>query len=326
MMSSMKSGSGARERAADDRLLVVLGPTASGKTRLGVRLAAELGGEIISADSRQVYRGLDLGAGKDLDEYQVDGVRIPYHLIDIAGLDEEFSVFDYQQRFYEVFEDTVGRGVLPVVVGGTGLYLEAVLNRYRMVAVPENPELRAELAGAPQEALVARLSAAKDRLHNTTDLTERERLVRAIEIAEYSRSHQPPPAPPMNPFIVGTQWERPELRRRIRERLEQRIEAGMIEEVQGLHDDGVPWERLERLGLEYRFIAEFLQGKIADRDDLIQKLHTAICQFAKRQETWFRRMERNGTTIHWIPNGAFETARRVVLDAVASGWWLVTDG
>ena len=299
------------------RVLVVLGATASGKTRLGVRLAAELDGEVISADSRQVYRGLDLGAGKDLDDYEVGGRRIPCHLIDVVDLGQEFSVFDYQKRFYQVFEELTGRGVLPVVVGGTGLYLEAVLKGYRMAAVPEDPDLRAELAGMPHEALVARLIAAKGKLHNTTDLTERDRLIRAIEIVEYSKDHEPAPAPAMNPLILGTKWDRAQLRQRIRERLEQRLEAGMIEEVQDLHDHGVPWKRLERLGLEYRFIAEFLQGKIQYRNDLFQKLYSAICHFAKRQDTWFRRMERNGADIHWISQGRIDIARQAVSNTFA---------
>jgi len=317
MMEAMVCNNNHGAAGEAGRLLVVLGATASGKTRLGVRLAAALDGEVLSADSRQVYRGLDLGAGKDLDDYEVGGRRIPCHLIDIVDLGQEFSVFDYQKRFYQVFEELTGRGVLPVVVGGTGLYLEAVLKGYRMAAVPEDPGLRAELAGMPHEALVARLMAAKDRLHNTTDLTERDRLIRAIEIVEYSKDHEPPPAPAMNPLILGTKWDRPQLRQRIRERLEQRLEAGMIEEVQGLHEHGVPWERLERLGLEYRFIAEFLQGKIQCRNDLLQKLYSAICHFAKRQDTWFRRMERNGADIHWIPQGRIDIARQAVSNTFA---------
>jgi len=293
-------------------LLVILGATASGKTRLGVRLAAKFGGEIVSADSRQVYRGLNLGAGKDLDEYQVDGVPVPYHLIDIVDLEHEFNVFEFQRRFYEVFESLESRGVLPVVVGGTGLYVEAVLKGYRMVEAPENPVLRAELASLSQEARVERLMSLKGRLHNTTDLTEPDRLIRAIEIAEYSRDHEPPPAPRLRPIVMGTEWDRAELRRRIGIRLRQRFDLGMIHEVEGLHARGIPWERLERLGLEYGLIAEYLQGKIFDFDELFDKLYVAICQFAKRQLTWFRRMERNGTDIAWIPRADAGCAERVV--------------
>ena len=293
-------------------LLVVLGPTASGKTRLGVRLALEWGGEVVSADSRQVYRGLDLGSGKDLDEYNVDGAAVPYRLIDIADIDREFSVFDYQKRFYETCESIRSRGKLPVVVGGTGLYLEAVLAKYRMVEVPENAPLRAELAGEPDEELVRRLLGLKRRLHNTTDLVSRDRIVRAIEIADYSVSHDPEPAPDVRPLILGTLWDRSILRQRIRVRLEERIEQGLVGEVAGLHARGVPWERLEQLGLEYRFIAQFIEGKIRSKNDLVQKLSAAICQFAKRQDTWFRRMERNGFKIQWVPCADFGKAAAVI--------------
>ncbi|HUW62628.1 MAG TPA: tRNA (adenosine(37)-N6)-dimethylallyltransferase MiaA [Candidatus Bathyarchaeia archaeon] len=293
-------------------LVVVLGPTASGKTRLGVGVALEWGGEVVSADSRQVYRGLDLGSGKDLDAYNVDGVAVPYHLIDIADLDHEFSVFDYQKRFYETFESLEARAVLPVVVGGTGLYLDAVLRKYRMVEVPENPELRAELEAESDEALARRLLSLKGRLHNTTDLASRDRIVRAIEIAEYSASHDPQPSPDIRPLILGTQWDRSILRQRIRARLAERIDRGLIEEVEGLHARGVTWERLEQLGLEYRFIAEYIEGKIRNKNDLIQKLATAIGHFAKRQDTWFRRMERNGFKIHWLPRADFAKAAAVV--------------
>jgi len=292
--------------------LVVLGPTASGKTRLGVELAREFGGEVISADSRQVYRGLDIGSGKDLNEYVVDGVAIPYHLIDIADLSEEFSVFDYQQRFYEAFRLVGERNALPVVVGGTGLYLEAALKGYRMVAVPESAEFRAELALLSDDQLAHRLKSVKEKLHNVTDLESRERIIRAIEIAEYSRDHEPEPGPEIRPLILGTSWEREELRARIRFRLRERFRAGMIEEVAGLHEQGVAWERLERLGLEYRFIAEYVQGRIRNKNDLEQRLWVAICQFAKRQETWFRRMERNGAAISWVPAGEIRVARGIV--------------
>jgi tRNA dimethylallyltransferase len=289
-------------------MLVVLGPTASGKTALGVRLAHAFGGEIISADSRQVYRGLDLGAGKDLSEYVIKGQAIPYHLIDVVDLSHEFSVFEYQQRCFAAFEEISRRGVLPVMVGGTGLYIEAVLKGYRMVEAPENPSLRRELAELSNETLSARLIALKPDLHNTTDLTDRNRLIRAIEIAEFSKHHPPAPAPEIRPFILGTRWERKTLRARIAKRLQQRFDAGMIAEVEGLRKQGVPLEKLHFLGLEYRYIAEFLEGRIASYDELFQQLRIAICQFAKRQETWFRRMERNGVLIHWVDNADYDTA------------------
>ena len=287
-------------------LLVVLGPTASGKTRLGVELARALDGEIISADSRQVYRGMDIGTGKDLAEYG----EIPRHLIDIVEPGHEFNLFEYQRRFLEASAAIRGSHRIPVLVGGTGLYLEAVIRGYRLIEAPENPELRRELAPLPMEALAERLQRAVSRLHNTTDLLERERLTRAIEIAEYEREHAPDPLPGIRPLIFGIRWEREILRRRITARLKERLEQGMIEEVTRLHAAGIPWETLEFYGLEYRFVARFLKGEL-NRNDMFQKLNGAIHDFAKRQETWFRRMERNGTVIHWL-DGAGEPLREAL--------------
>lgn len=281
-------------------LLVILGPTASGKTRLGVGAAHTLGGEILSADSRQVYKGMDLGTGKDLTEYG----DIPYHLIDLVDPGYEFNVFEFQRRFFEAFAEIGERNRLPILVGGTGLYLEAVLKGYRLVEVQENPELRQELTALDSEQLLAKLTALRPTLHNTTDTLNRERLIRAIEIAEGERaaSLHLPPLPELRPMVFGVQWERTELRRRITARLKERLGQGMIEEVERLHRQGVSYETLEFYGLEYRFIARFLKGEL-NRNDMVQKLASAIHQFAKRQETWFRRMERQGTQIHWL-NGA----------------------
>jgi tRNA dimethylallyltransferase len=278
-------------------LLVILGPTASGKTRLGVQAAREVGGEILSADSRQVYRGMDLGTGKDLAEYG----EVPYHLIDIVDPGYEFSVFEFQRRFFDTFTEIRKRGRFPLLVGGTGLYLDAVLKGYRLVEVPENPELRSELAGLSQDALTALLLRLRPAMHNTTDLTDRERLVRAIEIAEgeAAAGADLPPLPSLRPLVFGIRWERETLRRRITARLKERLEQGLIEEVARLHGDGVPWATLEFYGLEYRFVAAHLQGKL-NRNDMFQKLNSAIHDFAKRQETWFRRMERQGTAIRWV--------------------------
>ncbi|MBI1922179.1 MAG: tRNA (adenosine(37)-N6)-dimethylallyltransferase MiaA [Geobacter sp.] len=276
-------------------LLVVLGPTASGKTRLGVALARHLNGEIISADSRQVYRGMDIGTGKDLAEYG----DVPFHLIDIVEPGYEFNVFEFQRLFVESFTDITSRGKLPVLVGGTGLYLESVLKGYRLVQVPDNPTLRNELAGKSLEELQEHLRELNPRQHNTSDLLERDRLVRAIEIASFEQDHEPEPLPEINPLIFGIRWERGELRRRITQRLKERLEQGLIEEVSKLHRNGVPHERLEFYGLEYRFLSQFLRGAL-NRNDMFQKLNSAIHDFAKRQETWFRRMERNGTVIHWL--------------------------
>lgn len=280
--------------------IVLLGPTASGKTRLGVALARELNGEIISADSRQVYRGMDIGTGKDLAEYG----DVPYHLIDILEPGEDFNVFLFQKLCFAAMDEIRGRNRLPVIVGGTGLYLDAVLRKYRMVEVPDNPELRRELADLSPEELAARLLAVNPRLHNTTDLLDRDRLLRAIEIAEYEQSHEPEPLPEIRPIVFGVRWERSVLRQRITTRLKERLAAGLIEEVAELHRQGVPYETLEFYGLEYRFVARHLKGEL-NRNDLFQKLNSAIHDFAKRQDTWFRRMERQGTEIHWL-DGAGE--------------------
>jgi tRNA dimethylallyltransferase len=281
-------------------LLVILGPTTSGKTRLGVQLAKALGGEVISADSRQVYRGMDIGTGKDLAEYG----DIPRHLIDIVNPGDEFSLFEFQRLFFEVYAAVRERGRLPVLVGGTGMYLQAVLQGYKLLETPPNPSLRRELADLSMAALAERLKGSASRLHNSTDLLERERLVRAIEIAEYEQEHKPEPIPQLKPLILGIRWEREALRQRITARLRERLAQGMIEEVERLHRQGVPWETLEFYGLEYRFIARHLKGEL-NRNDMLQKLGSAIHDFAKRQETWFRRMERSGIAIRWL-DGAGE--------------------
>lgn len=300
-------------REARPNCIVVLGPTASGKTALGVRLAHAVGGEVVSADSRQVYRGLDIGSGKDLDEYVVDGEPVAYHLIDIEDLAHEFSVFDYQRACFDVIETLWARETVPVVVGGTGMYLEAVLKGYRMVDTPEDPVLRAALAELDEEALAARLRALKPGLHNTTDLENRSRTIRAIEIAEAERSEgESLAAPAVRPLVLGTRWPRAELHVRIAERLKARLDAGLVEEVQGLLKAGVPADRLRTLGLEYRFVTDFLAGRIRNRNDLFQKLNSAIRNFAKRQETWFRRMERNGIAIAWIERAEWGPALALV--------------
>ncbi len=292
-------------------LLVVLGPTASGKTELAVRLAGMIGGEIISADSRQVYRGMDLGTGKDLSQYGTGETIIPCHLIDILDPNDEFSVFDYQWRFTRCFQEITARARVPLLVGGTGLYLDAVIRGYRMPAVPENGNLREELKGEEIESLRRRFLASSSEVHNTTDLLERKRLIRAIEIAEFTRQHPPQTAAPLPlfPLIIGIHCEREDLRGRITARLHSRLAAGLIDEVRSLHERGVGWERIDSFGLEYRYIARYLQGGIS-RDEMIRTLNTRIHQFAKRQETWFRRMERNGILIHWIdgPDEAQATA------------------
>lgn len=278
-------------------LIVILGATAGGKTSLAVQAARDLQGEIISADSRQVYRGMDLGTGKDLTEYG----EIPYHLIDIAEPGTEYSLFQYQRDCFAALEEIRSRGKQPILCGGTGLYLESVLNGYRMIEIPENPQLREELSSCSDTQLRTLLLELKPLQHNRTDLEDRSRLLRAIEISigERNQVDPLPPFPPLTATIFGLRWPRPLLRERIALRLRQRLEEGMVEEVAQLHVAGVSWTQLESYGLEYRFIARHLQGEL-NFNDMQQKLQSAIGQFAKRQETWFRRMERRGSRIIWL--------------------------
>lgn len=287
--------------------IVLLGPTASGKTSLAVRLAYNFNLEIISADSRQVYKGLDLGSGKDLDEYNYSGKNIPYHLIDVTDLNSEYNVFDFTKDFYRAFKNITGRNIIPLIAGGTGMYLDAVIRKYELVEVPENPEFHQNLLSKPLEELSKLLLSLKPDLHNKTDLEDKARVIKAIEIASYMQSdeylknkEELLKLPDIQPLILGTSLERPLLRENIKKRLDERFAQGMIEEVENLHKQGFSYERMERLGLEYRFISEYLEGKITSKEELSEKLYTAICQFAKRQETWFRGMERKGVKINWL--------------------------
>ena len=292
-------------------LLVILGVTAGGKTGLAVKTATHFPGEIISADSRQVYRGMDLGTGKDLFEYG----DIPYHLIDIAEPGDEYNVFQFQRDCFDSIESIWQRQKLPIICGGTGMYLDAVLSGYRLVSVPENLQLRNKLDCYSDNALRQELLQLKPEQHNRTNLENRDRLIRAIEIAvgEQESTKDLPPLPNLSPLIFGIRWPREVLRKRIAARLRQRFEAGMIDEVQQLYDSGVSWEKLEFYGLEYRLIAHHLQGQL-NKNDLVQKLRSAIGQFAKRQETFFRRMEKRGITIHWLDGegAVFEELHQVV--------------
>lgn len=280
-------------------LLCILGPTAVGKTGAAVALARYVNGEIISADSRQVYRGMDIGTGKDLADYTAGGAPISYHLIDVVDAGTEFSVFDYQQAFFAAYASVKSSGRLPIFCGGTGLYLDAVLKPYRLVNVPPDPTLRAQLRRKTNLELVAHLTRLR-RLHNTTDTCDRDRLIRAIEIAEHTERHTPPdPMPRLHALVFGLRMERRALKTRITARLRERLDHGLIEEVRALIDRGVTPERLVRYGLEYRFVTEFVSGNLS-RNDMFQKLNAAIYQFARRQEKWFRRMERQGTVILWL--------------------------
>ncbi len=309
--------------------IIILGPTAVGKTALGVRIARATGAEIISADSRQVYKGLDIGSGKDLSDYNAGGIQTPYHLIDITDLTHEYSVFDYQQDFYRVFEEltVASRAAVPVVVGGTGMYLDAVIRGYDFLEVPENPGLRSSLAQKTLEELDAMLLSLKPELHTRATLRDRDRTIRAIEIETFMRTEEAErlrssrkKRPEIRPFIIGTSLPRDQLRANIARRLRERLGEGMIDEVRRLHDNGASWERLELLGLEYRFVSEYLQGKIRTEDELYDLLLLAIGQFAKRQETWFRGMEKKQVVIHWLPsvpdqNIKFEAAMNLLRGA-----------
>ena len=286
--------------------VIVLGPTAVGKTSIGVALAAAFNGEIISADSRQTYRHLDIGSGKDLDEYTVGGRKIPYHLIDIIDLPAEYNVYNYQQDFYKAFKDIQVRAKLPVVVGGTGMYLDAIVRDYQLVNMPVNEKLHQELENTPLEVLSARLLELQPDLHTKCDLLEKDRVIKALEIIEAKKAGYDTTSaerPQINPFIIGTSLPRPQLWENISIRLKERLENRMLEEVQGIHESGITWERLEKLGLEYRYCSLYLQGKITDKEDLYNQLFIAIRQFAKRQETWFRMMEKKGVEIHWLTPG-----------------------
>ncbi|ALO14277.1 tRNA dimethylallyltransferase [Salinivirga cyanobacteriivorans] len=281
-------------------LLVVTGLTATGKTSLAVNLAKELNGEIISADSRQVFRGMSIGTGKDLDDYVIDGQKIPYHLIDIKDAGETYSVFQFQQDFLKAYEDIKARKNFPVLSGGTGLYVESVVSRYKLLDVPQNANLRAELKSKSLEDLTQMLSEMKQ-LHNTTDVDTKQRAIRAIEIARYYEDHnvEETEMPNIKPLIVAPSYDRPQVRKRITERLHQRLEEGMVEETKKLLDRGVDPEKLISYGLEYKYLTWYLTGEM-DYDTMVERLNIAIHQFAKRQMTWFRRMQRKGVEIHWI--------------------------
>jgi tRNA dimethylallyltransferase len=276
------------------RLLTVLGPTAAGKTRVAVAAARAVGGEIVSADSRQVYRGMDIGTGKDLAEYG----DVPHHLIDILEPDEDFSVFDFTRRFAETSDGIRARGRVPVMCGGSALYLDAVLRGYRMSAVPENPALREELALLQNDEIADRLRALKPELHNSTDLDTRERMIRAVEIATHDRDRGVVPTEPPRSLTVGLAVEPEELRRRIRTRLRARMDAGLVDEARRLAER-IPLARFTYFGLEYKHLAMLLRGKV-NVEDMEHALARDIAAFAKRQRTWFRKMERNGVVIHWF--------------------------
>ncbi|SEA17565.1 tRNA dimethylallyltransferase [Prevotella sp. tc2-28] len=291
------------------KMITILGPTASGKTPLAAALAYEIGGEIISADSRQVYRRMDIGTGKDLADYTItnnrEPITVPYHLIDIVEPGTKYNLFQYQQDFYDAYQDIMARGKTPILCGGTGLYIEAVLKGYKLSPVPQNPDLRQQLEGKTLDELTQLLAALKAKtgsvMHNKTDVDSCQRAIRAIEIESYNLEHPVPlrELPPVDSLIIGVNIDREARREKITRRLKARLEEGMVDEVRGLLDEGIPAEDLIYYGLEYKFVTEYVTGKTT-YDEMFTRLEIAIHQFAKRQMTWFRGMERRGFTIHWI--------------------------
>ena len=316
------------------QMITILGPTASGKTPIAAHLAATIGGEIISADSRQVYRRMDIGTGKDLADYVVrrEGVRregekesgekesgekerrsqetgdsrkVPYHLIDICEPGTKYNLFEYQQDFFDAYQDIQSRGAVPILCGGTGLYIEAVLKGYQLSPVPQNQALRDSLEGKSLEELTTMLTDLKARngsnMHNTTDVDSCQRAIRAIEIETYNLEHPTPrrELPPVDSTIIGVDIDRELRREKITRRLKARLEDGMVDEVKALLDEGIPADDLIYYGLEYKFVTEYLVGKLS-YDEMFTRLEIAIHQFAKRQMTWFRGMERRGFKINWI--------------------------
>ena len=286
-------------------MITILGPTASGKTSVAAALALRTGGEIISADSRQVYRRMDIGTGKDLADYCVEGTHIPYHLIDIAEPGTKYNLFQYQQDFHEAYAGIRSRGRLPILCGGTGLYIEAVLGGYQLSPVPQNQPLRDRLADRPLAELTAMLQELKRKtgsnMHNRSDVDTVQRAIRAIEIETYNMEHPTPERqlPPVDSVIIGIDIDRNLRREKITRRLKSRLDEGMIDEVRGLIDGGVHPDDLMYYGLEYKFVTEYVVGSIS-YSEMFRQLEIAIHQFAKRQMTWFRGMERRGFSINWI--------------------------
>jgi tRNA dimethylallyltransferase len=283
-----------------NELITILGPTATGKTKLATSLAAKISGEIISADSRQVYRGMDIGTGKDLNEYMIDGVEIPFYMVDIVDPGYEYNVFEFQRDFTNIFKEIQKRGSKAILCGGSGMYLDSILRAYEMTTVPVNKILRDELEKYTDFELERKLKAYGN-LHNTTDITDRKRTLRAIEIMEYGTSHVTVTDTLKNIRSInfGIKYERAVLRKRITERLAYRLDNGMVEEIQNLLKQSLKPEQLIFYGLEYKYVTQFIAGELSF-DEMFTKLNTAIHQFAKRQMTWFRRMEKKGIKINWI--------------------------
>lgn len=295
---------------SEHTLLTITGPTACGKTSLAVAVAHAIGGEIISADSRQVFKGMDIGTGKDIEEYTIDGHTIPYHLIDIREAGYEYNLYQFQNDFIDAFHRITTQGHQPILCGGTGMYIESVIRNYPLSNAPVDPEYRKSLEAYSDEELIQRLSSLI-KLHNHTDTENRSRLVRALEIQEYNKKHPEDHVsmPPMDHIVIGVHYPREIIIERIRLRLEQRLEQGMIHEVEQLIAQGVPTERLMKYGLEYKHLTRYILGECTYAE-MFEKLYTDIRRFAKRQMTYLRHMERNGIAIEWIDGQASTVEKR----------------
>ncbi len=296
-------------------LLVIIGPTASGKTRLAVMCALQRRGEIVSADSRQIYRGMDIGTGKDLEEYHTSCGVVPYHLIDVAEPSEIFTLYHYQQHCYTIIRQVWHRNRLPILCGGTGLYIEAVLKQYRIPNVPENPDLRRSLNRTGKKDLIDLLKTRDNKLYASTDLSSKKRIIRALEIADYAQHNSiewgSAHPPLIKPIIIGVRWPRPVLIERIDSRLRQRLENGMVDEVKRLLASGMEVERFDYFGMEYRHISRYLAKKVS-YEEMVRELALDIHRLAKRQMTYFRGMERRGLLVHWIEGADAAEADRIL--------------
>jgi tRNA dimethylallyltransferase len=295
-------------------LITILGPTASGKTRLAVRLANDFNGEIISADSRQVYRRMNIGTGKDLEDYKINGSQVEYYLIDIVDPEKEFNLFEFQRKFYQVLDLIKKRKKLPFLVGGTGLYLSSILQNYKLKKTDFSSDRAEELRSLNMEELEKILLSKRSDLHNKTDLVDKERIIKAILISETETEDQPG-TPAINSVVIGIKADREITKKRIKERLEKRLSSGMIEEVDDLIKSGVTYEKLDSFGLEYRYISLYLKDEL-NYNDMVRKLNSAINNFAKRQMTWFRKMEREGVKINWIEATDYLKAGQIVRDKI----------
>lgn len=295
-------------------LITVLGPTASGKTRLAVRLAKDFNGEIISADSRQVYRRMDIGTGKDIEDYIIDGSQVEYHLIDIVEPEDEFNLFEFRRKFYHIFDLITSKGKLPILAGGSGLYISSIIQNYKLKKADFTSDRAEELRHFSLYKLQEILFSKRSDVHNKSDLSNKERIIKAILIAE-AESDEKEYFPAVDSVVIGIKVERDIIKKRITDRLNKRLNAGMVAEVENLIKSGVSFERLDYFGLEYRYIGLYLKGEL-NYDDMFQKLNHAIHNFAKRQMTWFRKMEREGIIINWIEAEDYLKAKQIIMEKI----------